>query len=109
MELSATWVPLHLQLMDGGYRHTARFNGESAALSLMPSDYFRRQVRVAAFSYEQPRRLIKHAGDIFMACSDYPHTEGTQTAIVDYAASGIEPEESTARFFGGNAAYLLRE
>ena len=46
MELSATWVPLHLQLMDGGYRTIARFNGESAALSLMPSDYLRRQVRV---------------------------------------------------------------
>ncbi|MGD0882311.1 MAG: amidohydrolase family protein [Acidimicrobiales bacterium] len=109
MELSATWVPLHLQLMDGGYRHSARFNGESPALSLMPSDYLRRQVRVAAFSYEQPHRLIRGAGDIFMACSDYPHTEGTQTAIEDYIASGIEPEESTARFFGGNAAYLLRE
>ena len=108
MELSATWVPLHLQMMDGGYRHTARFNGESTELSLTPSEYFRRQVRVAAFSYEQPHRLIRSSGDIFMACSDYPHTEGTLTAIDDYAGTGLVPEEGSAGFFGGNAAFLLR-
>jgi predicted TIM-barrel fold metal-dependent hydrolase len=109
MELSARWVPQHLQMMDGGYRHTARFNGESAELPLMPSEYFRRQVRVAAFSYELPQQLIKHAGDIFMACSDYPHTEGTMTAIEDYAAAGLKPDEASAGFFGGNASFLLRE
>jgi predicted TIM-barrel fold metal-dependent hydrolase len=108
MELSAVWVPQHLQLMDGGYRHTARFNGESTQLSLMPSEYFRRQVRVAAFSYEQPNRLMERSGDIFMACSDYPHTEGTMTAIEDYSATGLVPEEDSAGFFGGNASYLLR-
>ncbi len=109
MELSARWVPQHLQMMDGGYRHTARFNGESTELSLMPSEYFRRQVRVAAFSYELPNRLMASSGDIFMACSDYPHTEGTSTAIDDYAGAGLVPGDGTAGFFGGNAAFLLRE
>jgi predicted TIM-barrel fold metal-dependent hydrolase len=109
MELSATWVPQHLQMMDGGYRHTARFNGESTGLSLMPSEYFRRQVRVAAFSYEQPHRLMRSSGDIFMACSDYPHTEGTSTAIEDYSSVGLQPEKDTTGFFGGNAAFLLRQ
>ncbi|MGA8725155.1 MAG: amidohydrolase family protein [Acidimicrobiales bacterium] len=108
MELSAPWVPLHLQMMDGGYRHTARFNGESTGLSLMPSEYFRRQVRIAAFSYEMPKRLTAFSGDIFMACSDYPHTEGTFDALEDYKASGLVPDEETTRFFGANAAYLLR-
>jgi hypothetical protein len=74
----------------------------------MPSEYFRRQVRVAAFSYEYPHRLMRSSGDLFMACSDYPHTEGTLTAIDDYAAVGLVPEEGTAGFFGGNAAFLLR-
>ena len=108
MELSAPWVPLHLQMMDGGYRHTARFNGESTGLALMPSEYFRRQVRVAAFSYELPERLIRFSGDLFMACSDYPHTEGTSHALDDYRSGGMEPGPDTARFFGDNAAYLLR-
>jgi predicted TIM-barrel fold metal-dependent hydrolase len=108
MELSARWVPQHLQMMDGGYRHTARFNGESTPLSLLPSEYFQRQVRVAAFSYEQPLALMAASGDLFMACSDYPHTEGTLTAIEDYAAVGLAPDAHPA-FFGGNASFLLRE
>jgi predicted TIM-barrel fold metal-dependent hydrolase len=108
MELSARWVPQHLQMMDGGYRHTARFNGESTQLSLMPSEYFARQVRVAAFSYERPLDLMTASGDLFMACSDYPHTEGTLTAIEDYAAVGLTPD-AYPKFFGGNASFLLRE
>jgi predicted TIM-barrel fold metal-dependent hydrolase len=108
MELSARWVPQHMQMMDGGYRHTARFNGESTQLSLMPSEYFQRQVRVAAFSYERPLDLMAASGDLFMACSDYPHTEGTLTAIEDYAAVGLAPD-AHPKFFGGNASFLLRE
>jgi hypothetical protein len=95
-------------MLDGGYAFAASFNGEKVPLSLRPSDYFRRQVRVAAFSYEQPRKLIGSAGDIFMACSDYPHTEGTDTAMEDYARVGMEPAESQA-FFAGNIGFLLRE
>jgi len=107
MELSASWVPLHLQLMDGARRFTARFNGEATQLALTPSDYFRRQVRVAAFSMEQPRLLTERSGDLFMACSDYPHTEGTATPLADYEGVGTLPEASPG-FFGDNVAFLLR-
>jgi hypothetical protein len=108
MELSAVWVPLHLQMMDGGLAFSTSFNGEPPAqLSMRPSDYFRRQVRVAAFSYEQPRRLIDQVGDIFMACSDYPHTEGSDTALDDYSRVGVTPGEQAA-LFHDNAAFLLR-
>jgi predicted TIM-barrel fold metal-dependent hydrolase len=108
MELSAPWVPLHLQYLDGGFRFAASFNGHPAAeLSLPPSEYIRRQVRIAAFSYEMPKALMKQAGDMFMACSDYPHTEGTATAVEDYRRTGLEPGDA-AGFFGGNVGYLLR-
>jgi len=107
MELSAVWVPLHLQMLDGGYQFAESFNGESVPLSLRPSDYFRRQVRVAAFSYERPRRLIDRAGDIFMACSDYPHTEGTSTPLDDYRSVDMAPADNSA-FFAENIEFLLR-
>lgn len=107
MELSALWVPLHLQMLDGGYQFAANFNGEAAPLSMRPSDYFRRQVRVAAFAYERPQSLIGRAGDIFMACSDYPHTEGTATPLDDYRAAGVDPE-SQPRLFRDNINFLLR-
>jgi len=61
---------------------------------------------VAAFSYEQPRRLIDNAGDIFTECSDYPHTEGTDTALEDYSRAGMEPDNASA-FFAGNVNFLL--
>jgi hypothetical protein len=51
---------------------------------------------------------MANSGDIFMACSDYPHTEGTLTAIEDYIAAGLVPEEGSAGFFGDNASFLLR-
>ncbi len=53
MELSARWVPQHLQMMDGGYRHTARFNGESTATTahakrILPASGARGSVLVRA-------------------------------------------------------------
>ena len=107
MELSAVWVPLHLQMMDGGVRFASSFNGEGPKLSMTPSEYFRRQVRVAAFSYERADFLTRSSGDIFMACSDYPHTEGTDTPLADYDAVGLTPDEAPA-FFRSNIEFLLR-
>jgi predicted TIM-barrel fold metal-dependent hydrolase len=107
MELSARWVPNHLQIMDGSWRFTSRFNGEATPLSMEPSAYFRRQVRVAAFPQEQPETLITGAGELFMACSDYPHTEGTNTPFADYGGIGAAPDAHPG-FWGDNAAFLLR-
>ncbi len=81
VELSAVWVPMYLMMLDGGSDFTARLNGRPLApLSLRPSEYFRRQVRVSSFSYELPARLIRQTGDLYMCCSDYPHSEGTDDA-----------------------------
>ena len=108
IELSAIWVPQYLMMLDGGYEFTSKLNGcVPAELSMRPSEYFRRQVRVAAFSYELPARLEKQAGDLFMACSDYPHSEGTATPIDDYARSGCSPADH-AGLFGDNIELLLR-
>ena len=85
VELSAVWVPMFLMMLDGGSDFTARLNGRPLApLSMRPSDYFRRQVRVSSFSYELPARLIRQTGDLYMCCSDYPHSEGTATPLADY-------------------------
>ena len=89
VELSAIWVPMFLLMLDGGVDFTTRLNGFAPAeLSLRPSEYFRRQVRVSSFSYELPEHLRRQLGgaDLLMACSDYPHSEGTATPIADYAA-----------------------
>jgi len=108
MELSAIWVPMFLLTLDGGFDFHATFNGAPLTqLDLRPSEYIRRQVRMAAFSYEGPARLMKSSGDLYMACSDYPHSEGTDSPLADYARAGLTPDEAPG-LFGDNLAWLLQ-
>jgi predicted TIM-barrel fold metal-dependent hydrolase len=109
VELSAVWVPMFLMMLDGGTEFTSRLNGRPVyPLQMKPSEYFRRQVRVSSFSYELPGRLIKQTGDLYMCCSDYPHSEGTATPLADYLGSAkpVRPVDAPG-FFGENAAMLL--
>ena len=109
VELASIWVPQFLMMLDGAWTFTRQINGrDPAPLSMQPSDYFRRQIRVSSFAYESPSQLTELAGsDLFMCCSDYPHSEGTATPIQDYASTGALPA-SAAGLFSGNIDYLLR-
>lgn len=111
VELSAMWVPQYLMMLDGGYDFTARLNGRvPVPLEQRPSAYFRDHVRVSAFAYEQPGRLVDRCGDLFMCCSDYPHSEGTATPLEDYRAQGPHGGDPASRpgLFARNAEFLLR-
>lgn len=113
VELSSLWVPLFLMMLDGGTAFTRLINGEDTSpLSLDPSDYFRRQIRVSSFAYESPGTLTQQLGgtDLLMCCSDYPHSEGTDTPLLDYRSSGLDPSAGTAPgLFSDNVAFLLRK
>jgi len=110
VELSAVWVPMFLMMLDGGHSFVSRLNGRPhVPLAEAPSEYFRRQVRVSSFAYELPSRMIRQSGDLFMCCSDYPHSEGTAQPIEDYRAPGrhgLGPEDHPA-LFADNMAFLL--
>lgn len=107
VELSSIWVPQYLLMLDGGWDFTTMLNGRPLTpLDLRPSEYFRRQVRVSSFSYEQPARLTDEAGDLFMCCSDFPHSEGTSTPVEDYGRSGCTPDRA-AGLFHDNVTALL--
>ncbi len=107
-ELSAVWLPLFLQYLDGGYRFHRKLHGASIVdLAVPPSEYLKRHVRVAAFAYERPDMLMPGCGDMFMACSDYPHSEGTATPLADYAAANLTPDAAPG-LFADNLSWLLR-
>lgn len=107
MELGARWVPSFVFMLDGAYDFAVKMNGRPPAdLDGPPSGYFRRQVRVAAFSYEQPEQLSPDAGDLFMFCSDYPHAEGTAEPLPGYQRAGLEPA-TAPELFAGNVQLLL--
>jgi predicted TIM-barrel fold metal-dependent hydrolase len=110
MELSAVWVGLFLMMLDGGFDFHARFNGEPLAhLDRRPSDYVLQQVRVAAFCYEQPRRLVDEVGeDMFMFSSDYPHAEGIARPVADYERiAGPIDGRAGEQLYAGNLSWLL--
>jgi len=104
MELSAVWLPMFLMYLDGGVAFHERLHGAKVTeLAQRPSDYVRGHVRIAAFSYEDPDRLARQCGDLFMSCSDWPHSEGTATPVADYGEAPTAPGLHAA-----NVDWLLR-
>lgn len=112
VELTANWVPSFLLMLDGSWDFYAqRHGGPLTELSLRPSDYFRRQVRVSALAYENPAGLIaKVGGDVLMFGSDWPHAEGIARPRLDYEAAlaGVA-EDARAKVMAGNVRWLLRQ
>ncbi len=107
VELASIWVPQYLLMLDGGWDFTTTLNGRKPApLEKRPSEYFFDHVRVSSFAYEAPQRLARLSGDLYMCCSDYPHSEGTATPIRDYERAGSTPEAASG-LFRGNVGSLL--
>jgi predicted TIM-barrel fold metal-dependent hydrolase len=110
VELSAGWVPGFLLNLDGAFDfYVARHGAPVHALAERPSEYFRRQVRVAALPYEAPAYLVRKVGaGTFMIGSDWPHAEGVADPGGDNRASvAALPEADRAMVLSGNAAWLL--
>ncbi|MGH3971471.1 MAG: amidohydrolase family protein, partial [Mycobacterium sp.] len=108
VELSSAWVPAFLLMLDGAAGFTAQLNGKPVApLSRRPSEYFLDHVRVSSFSYEDPKRRTADSGDVFMFCSDFPHSEGTATPLDDYRRMGCREQEMSG-LFHANIDSLLK-
>jgi hypothetical protein len=110
VELSAIWVPMFLLMLDGGLRFVNRFHGAPrTAFDGVPSDVFRERVRVSSFAYEIPGRMIHQTGDLYMCCSDYPHSEGTSDPLGDYRRVDRDGDVpgSHPGLYGENMAFLL--
>ncbi len=77
IELGANWVPTSMQNLDIGVSALGKFDEGLKKLSLKPSDYVRRQVRVTPFHMENTGWTLRNVGkDILMFNTDYPHPEG---------------------------------
>lgn len=110
-ELGAHWVP------DFGARLDAlveRANQRPAApghsyedLVLRPSEYFERQVRVAALASEVGLDDVfaRSPEDVLVYSSDYPHPEGTEkpNEVFDGILAGVSTSVRE-RFYGGSVA-----
>lgn len=107
VEFTSSWLGQFLRSLDTCATFHGAYNGVSFG-DLAPSEYIRRQVRVATFGFEHPDALRDSVGDLFMFGSDYPHAEGLARPLEDFqAAGGPAPSASSAGLYHDNAAWLL--
>jgi predicted TIM-barrel fold metal-dependent hydrolase len=110
IELSAGWVAPLAERLDwwaaGQFR--SRLSG---TLSLRPSEYIARNVRVTPFYFEPVARY--HDRDpalwpVYCYATDYPHVEGGKDSrkVLSDALASI-PAEARDQFFGRNGELLL--
>ena len=104
-------MPGFLRTLDQGHKSFRKSEPLLDGLTLAPSEFFQRQVRVSLFPFEDAGWLIKEAGpDVFMFASDYPHPEGGRDPIGRFDGTLDAAETSEAhreRFYYKNYASLL--
>ena len=106
IELGANWVPASLMNLDMGVSLLGKFDQGLKKLTLKPSEYFQRQVRVAPLHTENTGWILRNVGkDILMFNTDYPHPEGGKDPFGDYERSldavAATPQELD-RFYSKN-------
>lgn len=109
-EATTTWAENYLEHLDDRYvdwHVTAKLGDYKSHMSMKPSDYFHRNVRLGTF-YQRKEVERRHGvgHECMMWASDYPHPEGTwpytQNMMVE-AFHGV-PIEEIATMLGGSAA-----
>ncbi|MBO6558407.1 MAG: amidohydrolase family protein [Pseudomonadales bacterium] len=88
VELGANWIPAALMNLDMGVSLLGKFDTGLKKLSLKPSEYVQRQVRVTPIHTEDTGWILKNVGkDILMFNTDYPHPEGGRDPYGDFEKS----------------------
>jgi predicted TIM-barrel fold metal-dependent hydrolase len=110
IELGAAWVPALLQHVDAAATYFGKFEPIIKELSLVPSDYLRRQVRFTPLVFEDVQWLIDSAGpELFLFSTDYPHPEGGSDPFGSFERSlGTVGLEQRERFYAENFLHLMQ-
>lgn len=109
-EFGGMWVGPLCELLDYWHGVHHPLAKDRKLLSMKPSDYIRRNVRVSCMHREPVGLYISRYGleDVFCYGSDYPHHEGGKTPIEDFtrSLSGHSPDV-LRKFFVDNAKEVL--
>ena len=109
MEQGASWVPSWMRYLDSAFDAFRKREDRLQRLSMRPSDYVRRQVRVTPYPAEDVGWIIANSGDeICLFSSDYPHVEGGRNPIKRFEASIQDLNEAQKHaFYFDNFADLM--
>ena len=110
VESGAGWIPFILEALD--YEMSENAPDDKAALSLLPSEYFKRQIYATTwFERTNLPQLVETVGeDNIMFETDFPHPTCLYPDPLGVAAENMRDLSDTARskILGGNAINLYR-
>ena len=108
-ELGAVWLPGFLQHLDQAHRAFRRLQ-DLSHLTMAPSDYVRRQVRVTPFPGEPVGWMMQASSpELYCFSSDFPHHEGSDDPIGRFERTMDDVSDADrASFYWGSFDALLR-
>jgi predicted TIM-barrel fold metal-dependent hydrolase len=109
IEQGAIWLPSWMRQMESAVEAFGRHEERLQKLSLRPSDYVERQIRVTPYPTEDVGWVTDQVGPgILLFSSDYPHVEGGRRPIERFERSLGDVEESVRqRFYHDNFVDLM--
>jgi uncharacterized protein len=109
IELGAAWLPGLMHSMDSAAEAFRRNEDRLQKLSLLPSEFVRRQVRACPYPHEPAGWIAANTGpEVPLFSSDYPHVEGGRNPVkrFDTSLAGCDAATREA-FYSGNFADML--
>ena len=109
IEQGASWVPGWMRTLDSAFDAFRKNEERLQKLSIRPSEFVRRSVRVTPYPAEDVGWIIANAGvEVCLFSSDYPHVEGGRNPLKRFEASlGDASEEARTRFYCDNFVDLM--
>jgi len=109
IEQGAVWVPSWMRQMESALEAFAKTEERLRQLTLRPSEYVRRQIRVTPYPTEPVGWIIAQVGEeVCLFSSDYPHVEGGRNPIRRFEVSLETASERTRqRFYCDNFVDLM--
>ena len=109
IEQGASWVPSWMRFMDSSFDAFRKGEERLQNLSMRPSEFVKRQIRVTPYPAEDAGWIIANSGDsVCLFSSDYPHVEGGRNPIRRFEESLCETsEEAKQRFYYDNFVDLM--
>lgn len=109
IELGASWMPGFMRQLDSAVDAFGRTEDRLSSLSLRPSEYIQRQVRVTPFPAEDAGWIVEQTGpEVCLFSSDYPHVEGGRNPLGRFRRSLQHlPEATHERFYRWNFEDLM--
>jgi predicted TIM-barrel fold metal-dependent hydrolase len=89
-----------MRSLDSGAEAFRKTEDRLQRLTLPPSEYVRRQVRVTPYPHEPAGWIVRNTGpEIAMFSSDYPHIEGGRHPLRRFDTSLAECSDAERRAF----------